>query len=66
MADKIITVEIDEQGNSSIDLSGFQGKGCADVARALRGNDHVIAERIKREYHVESAEKPLTRAATKG
>ena len=28
MGEKTITIEIDEQGNSSLDLTGFQGKGC--------------------------------------
>lgn len=52
MREKTITVEIDEQGNSSIDLTGFQGKGCTDVARALRAKDYVATEQVKREYYV--------------
>jgi len=31
MAEKTITIEIDEAGNSSLDLNGFQGKGCGDA-----------------------------------
>ena len=30
MQEKLITVEIDENGNSSIDLEGFHGQGCGD------------------------------------
>jgi hypothetical protein len=28
---KIITVEIDEAGDQTVDLAGYQGKGCAAV-----------------------------------
>jgi hypothetical protein len=28
---KIITIEIDEKGDSEIDLAGFNGKGCAAI-----------------------------------
>jgi len=55
MAEKTITIEIDEQGNSSLDLSGFQGKGCGEVAKALQGADIVTTSRKKREFHVEAA-----------
>ena len=37
MGEKIVTIEIDEKGESSIDLEGFQGKGCGDVAAAFQG-----------------------------
>ena len=33
MKEKTVIIEIDEQGNSTIDLDGFHGKGCADVAK---------------------------------
>jgi hypothetical protein len=33
---KIVTVDIDlENGNFSVDLTGFQGKGCEDVQRVF-------------------------------
>jgi len=54
MTEKTITIEIDEQGNSSLDLSGFQGKGCGEVAKALQGTDIVTTSRKKREFHVEA------------
>jgi hypothetical protein len=41
MQEKLITVEIDENGNSSIDLEGFQGQGCGDVTKDFRGGDSV-------------------------
>ena len=53
MAEKIITIEIDERGESSIDLEGFQGKGCTDVATAFQGKDAVTRSVKKREFHVE-------------
>ena len=52
MAEKVVTIEIDESGNSSIDLEGFQGKGCADVAKGFQGGDEVVRSEKKREYHV--------------
>ena len=55
MAEKIVTIEIDESGNSSIDLEGFQGKGCADVAKEFQGGDKVVRSEKKLEYHVRVA-----------
>ena len=57
MGEKTITIEIDEQGNSSLDLTGFQGKGCGEVAKALQGADAVTKSRKKLEFHVEAAAK---------
>lgn len=51
MREKTVTIEIDEQGNSSIDLQGFQGKGCAGVAEAFQGADAVRVTRNKREIY---------------
>lgn len=34
---KIVTVEIDTDGNFSVDLTGFNGKGCSDVIKAFEG-----------------------------
>ena len=51
MQEKLITIEIDEQGNSWIDLEGFQGQGCGDVAKDFRGGDAVTRSTKKREYH---------------
>jgi hypothetical protein len=52
---KTVTIEIDEAGESSIDLAGFQGKGCADVAKAFQGNDSITRSEKKREFQVEAA-----------
>lgn len=64
MQEKLITIEIDENGESSIDLSGFQGKGCADVAKAFQGNDVVVKSNQKREYHVEAPQSAKQRRQT--
>lgn len=66
MGEKTITVEIDEQGNSSIDLNGFHGKGCGKVADALRGKDTLVVDRKKREFHVAGAERRVVRNSTGG
>jgi hypothetical protein len=66
MGEKTITLEIDEQGNSSIDLHGFHGKGCGDVAEPLRGKDTLVVDRKKREYHVAGAESRVVHNSTKG
>jgi hypothetical protein len=47
MKEKKIVIEIDEQGNCSMDLEGFQGKGCADVAKDFQGSDVVKNVRNK-------------------
>jgi hypothetical protein len=54
MAERTITIEIDEAGNSSLDLNGFQGKGCGDVAKFLQSSDRVIRSDKKREFHLAS------------
>lgn len=51
---KTVTIEIDEAGESSIDLVGFQGKGCADVAKDFQGNDAVTRSDKKREFQAEA------------
>jgi hypothetical protein len=42
---QIITIEIDDKGDSTVDLAGFNGKGCAAIqegfARAVGKSDHV-------------------------
>ena len=48
---KKIVIEIDEQGNCSLDLEGFNGKGCADVAKHFQGSDVVKNVRNKREFY---------------
>lgn len=60
MAEKTITIEIDEAGNSSLDLNGFQGKGCGDVAKLLQGSDRVTKSDKKRDFHLAREKHNLT------
>jgi hypothetical protein len=53
MKQKTVTIEIDDQGNSSIDLDGFEGKGCTDIAKAFQSADSVVRSKKKREFHLE-------------
>ena len=49
---KMVVIEIDEKGESSVDLQGFQGRGCGDVAKAFQGSDAVTRTVKKREFHL--------------
>ena len=53
MKEKTVIIEIDEQGNTTIDLEGFRGKGCADVAKAFQASDHVKSVRHKPESYIQ-------------
>lgn len=53
MKQKSITIQIDEHGNSSIDLEGFEGQGCDSVTAAFRGADTVNEARKKREFYAQ-------------
>jgi len=55
MKEKTVVIEIDEQGNSTIDLDGFAGKGCAAVAKAFQGHDVVKALRTKADFYIEES-----------
>ena len=48
---KQITVIIDEDGNSSIDLTGFTDGSCARTMRDFQGDDQLIKEHKKPEYY---------------
>ena len=50
MAEKIVTVEIDKNGDFTVDLAGFQGKGCKAVADAFKSVGKVTHEETKPEY----------------
>ena len=52
MKAKTVIIEIDEQGKSSIDLEGFHGKGCSDVAKDFQASDVVKNARTKPEFYV--------------
>ena len=48
---KQITVIIDEDGNSTVDLAGFTDGSCAKVMKDFQGDDHLVAEHKKPEYY---------------
>lgn len=51
MPEKTITITINEQGNSTLDLNGFAGPGCERVFEDFRGGDAVKLERKKPAYY---------------
>lgn len=51
---KTITVVIDEQGDASVDLAGFNGRGC-DKVLADFADGKAKVEKQKREYHQQAA-----------
>lgn len=55
MKEKTVVIEIDEQGNSSMDLEGFQGSGCSAVAKDFQVSDAVKNVRNKREFYIRVA-----------
>ena len=51
MQQKTITIVIDEDGNSSVDLEGFAGHGCETVLKDFQGKDRSRVERRKTAYY---------------
>jgi hypothetical protein len=56
---KLIKVTIDEKGDASIDLTGFHGKGCAEVSKVFEKLGAVQESRNKTEFN-ESCSTTLT------
>ena len=52
MQEKTITITIDEQGHSTLDLDGFVGKECEKAFEDFRGGDTVKLEQKKAAYYV--------------
>lgn len=51
MAEKTVTILIDEEGNSEIDLEGFADNSCSKVFDEFRGRDKVKTERKKSAFY---------------
>ena len=51
MQEKVITITLDESGNSTLDLEGFTGHSCEKVSDDFRGGDMVKVERKKPAYY---------------
>ena len=53
---KTITITIDADGESSIDLSGFHGQGCGKVFQDFAGEDKAKVTQDKPEYRERAKE----------
>ena len=51
MREKTVTITIDEQGRSTLDLEGFASKGCEQVFDDFRGGDLLKVERKTLDYY---------------
>ena len=51
MRQKLITVTLEPDGTSKIDLEGFTDNTCGKVMDDFRGVDRVLSERRKPEYY---------------
>ena len=51
MQQKVITVVIDENGNSSVDLDGFAGQGCEKVLKDFQGKDRAKIQKKKPSFY---------------
>jgi hypothetical protein len=51
MQEKTITITVDEQANSTLDLEGFAGRGCEKVSDDFRGGESLKVERKKPAYY---------------
>jgi len=56
MQQKTITVVIDQNGNSSVDLEGFAGQGCDNVLKDFQGDDRAKAQRKKAAFYTETGD----------
>jgi hypothetical protein len=50
MQQKTITVVIDEAGNSTVDLEGFERQGCDKALKDFQGDDDTKVRRKKAAY----------------
>ena len=51
MAEKTVTIVIDEKGNSEIDLEGFADNSCSKVFDEFRRRDKVKTEQKKSAFY---------------
>jgi len=53
MQQKLITVTLEPDGTSKIDLEGFADNTCGKVMDDFRAGDRVVSERRKPEYYTQ-------------
>jgi hypothetical protein len=58
---KIITVVIDENGDQSVDLEGYQGKGCSAVQKVFEAVGKSTKATKKPEYFKQAKTNTLQR-----
>jgi hypothetical protein len=51
MQEKTITITLEPDGTSKIDLEGFQDNTCTKVADDFRGHDRILTERKKPSFY---------------
>ena len=56
MQQKTITVVIDQNGNSSVDLEGFAGQGCDKVLKDFQGGDRARVQRKKAVFYTKTGD----------
>jgi len=50
MQEKTVKVTIDKKGNAKVDLVGFRGEGCGQLADKLKSVGRVTSETTKTEF----------------
>ena len=73
MQEKTITITIDEQGDSTLDLNGFLGRECEKAFEDFRGGDTVklgsasnAANKVGTPQKIVGSRSRITRATTAG
>jgi hypothetical protein len=56
MQQKTITVVIDPNGESSVDLDGYAGRGCDKVLKDFQGDDHAKVQRKKAAFYCKAVD----------
>jgi hypothetical protein len=56
MQQKTITVVIEQNGNSSVDLEGYAGQGCDKALKDFQGDDHAKVQRKKAAFYSTAVE----------
>lgn len=56
MNQKTVIITIDENGEATIDLKGFNGKGCAKVAADFAGTDTIKTQIEKQEFFAQETQ----------
>lgn len=51
MQEKTVKVTIDKKGNARVDLVGFHGEGCGELADKLKAIGRITAETTKPEFY---------------